>query len=161
MAMLSATEHIEAPLEQVFDLFTDLEHAAENLSGIDDVEILTDGPIGVGTRWRETRTMWGKQHAEEMEISQFALNDHYTVVAESGGARYLTTFRFRRAGEGTDVTIEFRVVPLSVAAKLMQPLSGVMTRTVRRSMEQDLRDLKAVAEAGNASGGGTSSHAVG
>lgn len=146
MPTLSVTEQINAPLDHVFDLFTDLEHAAEHISGIDRVEILTDGPIGVGTRWRETRTMWGKAATEEMEITEFSLNDRYTAVAESFGARYLSRFRFTRNGATTDVTMEFEVIPISLAAKLLTPLAGLMNRSVLNCIKQDLLDLKQVAE---------------
>jgi len=146
MPKVSVTEQIDAPLERVFDLFTDLEHAGENISGIDRVEILTDGPTGVGTRWRETRTMWGKEATEEMEITEFSAGDRYTAVAENFGARYLSTFRFTRNGTGTDVTMDFEVIPVSLVAKLFTPLAGLMSRSVVNCVKQDLADLKQIAE---------------
>lgn len=47
---------INAPIEKVFDVFTDLEKAPERVKGIAKLEIL-EGPlrIQVGTKWRETR----------------------------------------------------------------------------------------------------------
>ena len=59
------SEHVTAPREVVFEVAADFHNAAElNIQGIDSLEVLTDGPIGVGTRFRETRVMMGKSSTE-------------------------------------------------------------------------------------------------
>ena len=67
---IQVTRTIDAPPEIVWTLITDIANSPQVISGIDSVTILgsTEG-FGVGTRWRETRTMFGKEATEEMEVS--------------------------------------------------------------------------------------------
>ena len=48
---------VQARVERVWEVLTDVAHADQTLSG---VELITEGPYRVGTRWRETRRMFGK-----------------------------------------------------------------------------------------------------
>lgn len=89
MPAVEITTTIAAPLARVFALFTDLEHAAQNIAAIQSLELLTPGPMRKGTRFRETRVMFGKQATEEMEVVDFVPGRSYSVAAESCGARYL------------------------------------------------------------------------
>ena len=82
----------EAPLPAVFKVFSDLENAADRISGIKSIEMLTEGPMQVGTRWRETRTFMKRDATEEMEITAFEPDKHYSVGAESCGCVYETHF---------------------------------------------------------------------
>jgi carbon monoxide dehydrogenase subunit G len=146
MKPVTVTRHINAPVDRVEALFTDLEHAADHITGIKRVEMLTEGPFGVGTRWKETRVMFGKEATEEMEITEYVPGDHYVAEAESCGAHYRSVVRYEPSGEGTDVTMEFGAEPISFLAKLMTPLSGLMTKTLVKCIEQDLSDLAQIAE---------------
>ncbi len=139
---------IAAPVERVFAISSDVAGYADNMSGIDGVEILTDGDVGPGTRWRETRTLYGRSATEEMWISGFEPPHSFTVEADSHGARYVSTFRFLPDGDGTRVTLEFTARPTTLAARVMSLLLGrVMVSGVRKALEADLADLKRVAEA--------------
>jgi large subunit ribosomal protein L30 len=62
---------------------------------------------GKGTRWRETRNIYGKEAIEEMEITDFQPNKRYTVEANTHGTLYITVFKFTAVKGGTKVTIEF------------------------------------------------------
>lgn len=148
MAETKLKKHIEAPREKVFDVTTDLRKAAERIRGITRLEVLTDGPIGVGTRFRETRIMFKRECTEQMEITSFDRPQGYAVGCESHGCRYLTEFRYTPAGSGTDVEMTFRAEPLTFFAKAMTFLMGPMLRKkLRQEMEKDLDDLKAWLEA--------------
>ena len=106
MATLTVVRTIGAPPERTFEAFSNLETAAERIRGIEKLEILQRSEsgkngIGVGTRFRETRIMFGKEATEEMEITRFEPPSGYTVEARSHGAHYVSTFSFRADGEGT------------------------------------------------------------
>ena len=137
---------IAAPPERVFEAATDLAALPETMSGIDSVEILSEGPFGEGTRWRETRTLYGKQATEEMWVAGFDPPRSYVVEAESHGAQYRTEITFVPDGNGTRVTFVFGARPLSFFARLFSVFSGLMMKSVRKALEQDLEDLKRTAE---------------
>ena len=146
MEPITVTRHIAAPPERVEALLTDIEHAADRISGITRVEMLSEGPFRVGTRWRETRVMFGKAATEEMVVTEYVPADRYTVEAESCGSRYRSTFRWEPTAEGTRVSMELGATPVSLLAKLMMPLSGLMTKSVIKCIEQDLSDIARAAE---------------
>lgn len=141
------SKRINAPRERVFEVFTDLHNGAKNISGILKLDVLTAGPIGKGTRFRETRKMFGKEATETMEIVEFSPPSGYTVTANSCGCAYKSTFTFTSAGEATDAEMRFSAKPQSFMAKLMSPLGALMVGTMRKCIEQDLNELKQVAEA--------------
>lgn len=157
MADLSVSELIAAPTPRVYALATDLARAAEHIDGIDKIELLSEGPFGPGTKWRETRTMMGKSATEVLEITAAAAPESpadagsYTAECESCGAHYWSTFTFTPEGEGTRVTMSWRWKTVSLMARLMSPLSVLMMGSVKKMIAQDLADLKRVAEAADES----------
>lgn len=151
MSRVEVEVQVAAPVERVFSLSTDVDGYAENVRGIDRVERLTEGPIGVGTRWRETRTMFGKSATEEMWITVFEPPRLVTVEASSHGAQYLSTFRFLPVEGGTRVSLEFSARPLTLAARVLSKLFGrAMFSSVAKALAADLEDLKRAAEATSA-----------
>lgn len=147
MTRFSMTRRIEAPIETVFEMATDLPRAAQHIRGIERIELLTDLPIGVGTRWRETRRVMGHEDTQTMEITAFDPPRSYTIGCDSYGSHFGSTFRFAAQPGGTDVTLEVQCEARSLGAKLMSPLGNLMFGSVmRKCMEDDLDDLKRVAE---------------
>jgi len=147
MANFTITERVEAPIETVFDVATDLPHAAEHIRGIEKIELLSPGPIGVGTRWRETRRMMGREATEILEIKEINRPRGYTVGCESCGCYFQTKFNFASRPNGTDVTLDVSTDAITLMAKLMAPIGNLlMGKAMRRLMEDDLDDLKRVAE---------------
>jgi uncharacterized protein YndB with AHSA1/START domain len=144
---VSVSTRINAPLERVFDLFTDVEHATDHVSGIVDIEMLTVGPFALGTRWRESRRIVGRIDAAEMEVTAFERYRTYTISHHKGGIRIDTVFAFDGAGDGTDVTIEFGLGGAGLPPGFLTPLSWAIAGKVRRTLESDLADLKDQLEA--------------
>ena len=56
----SVDRHVDAPPEVVFAHASDFRRAPEFITAIAKMEILTSGPVGAGTRFRETRMMFGR-----------------------------------------------------------------------------------------------------
>ena len=148
MAGFSTTRRIDAPVDEVFAVFADFEHAAERIRGIESLELLTDGPVGAGSRFRETRVMYGKEATEEMEITAFESDRSYTVECTSHGAHYRSVYTFEPEHDGTNVTLVFEATPLSLFAKLMTPLAGIMVKATRKFSEEDIDDLQKHIEGG-------------
>lgn len=148
MATVTSSIEVKATPERTFAAFTDLRNAAGRVRGIKKLDVLTDGPIGKGTRFRETRVMFGREATEEMEITDFQPGKSYTVGGISCGAEFATTFRFTPASGGTRVEFELAFRPVSVFAKLMAPLSGMMMGPMKKVVEQDMDDMRKIAEAG-------------
>lgn len=62
---------IDAPVERVFDCWAALERSPEHQKPTIDRTRLTDGPVGVGTRYSATDQWPGRRVHFEMEITGF------------------------------------------------------------------------------------------
>jgi hypothetical protein len=139
---VSVSSWISAPLTRVFDMFTDVEHAAEHVSAIVNIEILTVGPFGLGTRWRESRQILGRVDAADMEVTSFERYRTYTISHHKAGIRIETIFAFESTGDGTHVTIEFGLDGAGLPPGFLTPLNWAIAGKVRHALENDLADLK-------------------
>src|SRR6266496_1848237 len=107
MATVKVSSQIGAPVDSVFQIFTDIDHGAEHVSGIKKIERLTPGGFSLGTRWRETRETLGRLDDAEMEVTAFELNRTYTITHHKAGVRMDAQFMFESVSGGTKVSIEF------------------------------------------------------
>lgn len=100
---LSLDRYVAAPPQVVWDVVTDLEGTTPALPGVVSVERLSDdGPGGYapGTRWRETRRMFGQDATEEMTVVEAEAPRRTVLHAEHGSVRYVTGFELAPAGNG-------------------------------------------------------------
>jgi uncharacterized protein YndB with AHSA1/START domain len=146
MATIKVSSVIAAPVERVFQLFTDIEHGPSHVSDIKRVEMLTPGGVRRGTRWRETRDIMGVQDSAEMEITSFERNRMYTITHHKAGVQLDTTFWFEPVDGGTNVAIEFELEPGGVPPGFLAPLGWAIEGKVKQVLSHDLADLKHAVE---------------
>ena len=146
MAKVTFSQRIERPRGEVFRVFTDLDQMPKRIAGIKGVEKLTAGPVGVGTRFSETREVFGRQATEEMEFTAYEADESYTVECDSHGTHYRSIFQFEPVGDTTDVNVLFEAKPVSLKAKLLAPLGWLMLGTTKKIFQRDVDDLKRAAE---------------
>lgn len=149
MAKTQVETRVNADLEKVFSAFADIPRAADHINGITRIEMVTDGDVGKGTRFRETRVMFKKEHTEEMEIVDFQPNKSYTVRCDSCGATYESEILFTPNGDSTTVRMNVNCTPVSFMAKLMSPISVIMMGPMKKMMQSDFDDMKAAVERQN------------
>lgn len=138
---------VSAPRESVFRVFSDFSKAAERIEGIESIEMLDEGPFQVGTRFRETRKMFGKETTEEMTVVELEGDRFYRVTADSCGTHFSTAFQFSDHPDGTEVKVSIETKPYSLFAKLMSPLGRLMAGSMKKMMCSDIDQLKAFCEA--------------
>jgi len=148
MTTVSVRRVAQAGPGRVWAVATDIDSWPETMSGIDRVEVLASPEFGVGTRWRETRTMLGKQATEEMWVSAVDEGRSYTVAAESHGTHYLSVFTVTPVGDGsTEIELTFTGEPAGRLAKVLAAVTGPLARrSVAKALARDVDDLVAVAE---------------
>ena len=139
----------DAPVERVFEVFANLQDAAAHISAITKLEMLTDGPVGAGTRFRETRKMFGKECTEEMEITAFEPGRSYVVGCDSCGSRMLSTFTFTQVDGRTEVCMSMDTQALKMFSRIMMVVTGpLMRRSMLKCMRADFEDMRRVIEQG-------------
>ncbi len=139
MPSFTIERHIDAPGAETFAVFSDLQSAPDRIKEIVSLEVLTDGPVGAGTRFRETRIMMKKEATEEMEISDWRPGEGYVVTCDSCGCHYETKFSFSPSEKGTLVRMQMDTTPVTLSAKILGPAMNLFFGgMMRRCMEKDL-----------------------
>ncbi len=135
---------INEPKEKVWQVITDIENAANIISGIDKIEILNKPKDTlVGLKWKETRTMFGKSATETMWITEAKENDYYKTRAESNGAIYQTVLKLSEKENATLLTMEFHSEAVTLKGKIMALIFGLLLKSsMKKIIKQDLIDLK-------------------
>jgi hypothetical protein len=142
MTTVTVATTVAAPVERVFEVFTDLEHGAERVSNIQEIEVLTTGGFELGTRWLETREVLSQFDTAEMEVTAFERYRTYTITHHKAGTRIDTVFTFEPCEGGTKVRIEFVLESHGLPPGLLAPLGWAIAGSVRDVLTRDLEDLK-------------------
>ena len=134
---------INAPRSDVFNAFSDLNGIESVIDGIQSIEVL-EGPaqMAVGTKWKETRVMFGKEATEVMWVTELDKDERYVVEAESHGTHYRSEYTFTDSKEGTDVTMTFEGKPLSLFSKIMSVMFIFFVGATKKALKQDMENLK-------------------
>ncbi|MFD6246039.1 SRPBCC family protein [Streptomyces roseolus] len=134
---------------RVWESITDLPDLPRVLSGVQRVEVLTEGGFGVGTRWRETRKMLGKEATEEMTVTECEPPDRYVTVADSHGMHYVSELSLRAEGpDGSVLRMAFSARPADGRRRnlLARLLARFGAKAVSKALAKDLDDIARAVE---------------
>ncbi|HVH99764.1 MAG TPA: SRPBCC family protein [Enhygromyxa sp.] len=143
MASIVVTRLISAPVEAVFDAVAHIDRFSQVVPDIVRVEYVSEQKRGVGTRFRETRRMNGKEATVELAVTEYVENDRVRLVADSHGTVWDTLFTVAPSGGGTVLTMTMDAKAHKLLPKLLNPLIKGM---VRKGVEQDMDAVKAFCE---------------
>ncbi|MDR8390088.1 SRPBCC family protein [Aliifodinibius sp. S!AR15-10] len=143
MSQVTVIKEINAPVELVFQTISDIRNFSKAVPDIVDVEFLTDQKTGVGTRFRETRVMYGKEATEELEVTELVENDRIRIMADSHGVVWDSLFSVKENGDATELTLVMDMRPHKLMAKIM---TFVMKRSMRKALEKDMDAVKEYCE---------------
>ena len=143
MATVTVTRVVDAPADVVFRTVADIGHFSQAVPHIVNVEFLSEVRSGVGTRFRETRVMNGREASTELEVTEYVENDRVRIVSEAGGAVWDTVFTVSPAAEGTELSMVMDARPRTLSARLAVPL---MLRMVKGAVARDMDAVKAFCE---------------
>jgi len=141
---------IKGSRERIWQVIADIENSVNVIGGIEKIEILEKPEEGIlGLKWRETRTMFGKEATEVMWITEAEENGYYATRAESHGSVYITQLQITGENDSSVLSMEFRARAQSVGAKILSFIfSGILKKSMEKALRQDLEDIKAAVEAG-------------
>jgi hypothetical protein len=138
---------VNASPSAIWSAITDIENAAEILSGIEEIEVVEKPASGlVGLRWRETRMLFGKPATAEKWITDAAVNEYYKTRAESDGFVFLSTLRISESAGVVTLTSTHDSRPQSFVAKLKGLPMGLFKGVAKKALLQDLNDIKSAVE---------------
>lgn len=137
---------VDAPPDPVFATAADIASWPQFIAGIATVELLTPGTVATGTRFRETRVMFGRQATEEMTVAEIAPPQRLVLTAYNHGTAYRVEHSFVPEAGGTRMTLKFEGKPISLLAWLLMPLGLLFMGNVKRQLQADVADLAREAE---------------
>jgi hypothetical protein len=139
MAGFELNEWVGQSPESVFDFMTNSDNAPRMNTGVKEMVKLTDGPLGVGTRLRETRIMNGKEAQADLEVIAFERPRLYGVVNEQEGFRTTYTYVLTAENGGTRIKLTAQVQ----AGGLKKLMEGLVAGILKKEDGDHLVQLKA------------------
>lgn len=143
MAGFKMSEWISRPPQAVFDFITTADNAPKVVQSVKSMVKLTEGPVRVGTRYRETRLMRGKEEHAELEVTAYEPNQRYAVKNLTQGIETVYQYTFHPESNGTRVDLVGEVKAGGVK-KLIIPL---VVSELKKEDGDHLQRLKRVLEA--------------
>ncbi len=139
---ISESVTINKPVSEVYPAFLDIEAIGNRIPGIVKTEVISDTQTGVGTVWKETRVMMGKEVTEQMEVTGAQENTLIEITSNSAGTLYTTEYIFQERDGATEVTMKFSGVAQTFMAKIFTPLAALMAGSMKKMLKSDLESMK-------------------
>ncbi|MEX0762125.1 MAG: SRPBCC family protein [Dehalococcoidia bacterium] len=124
--------------DEVFAYLANVERAPEWVPDILEVEKLTDGPVGVGTRFHQKVRQGAVTADVTVEITEFEPGRLLAQKGEGGPASFTGRFTLQPDGDRTEITHEY-TMQLSGMARMLAP---VISQWVRKNTETSFTNLK-------------------
>jgi carbon monoxide dehydrogenase subunit G len=122
------TEHIARTPEDVFAVLADPTRATAFLENIVGSEKLTDGPIGVGTTFRETRVVGGKQASADLVISVYEPHTRVGIATEAEGIAVEYVYLLAPENGGTRLTWTCELEARGLRRMMLPMVAGIMKK---------------------------------
>ena len=143
MTTYTSSRKISAPVNLVFDTVSQITNFSKAIPQIVNVEILSDQKSGVGTRFKETRLMNGREATTELEVTEFVANERIRLVSDAGSTIWDTVFTVQPDGD----QVELAMVMNASAYKLRSRIMNVFIKGfVQRALEDDMDAVKQYCE---------------
>jgi len=142
MISFTNTIHIDRSAAEVFAYLSDLEHTPEWNWAITKTSKITPGPIAVGTRYQQNRSV--PRHATEfLEIAGLDPNRLIEIEGTLAELAARLSYRLEATDKGTEVINRVELEPAG-ALRLIAPVLG---SRIKGSVADNLSELKARLEA--------------
>jgi uncharacterized protein YndB with AHSA1/START domain len=133
--------HLNSPVEKVFAYLADAKNLRAWQADLIENEQLTEGPLQVGTRFREIRQTGPRQSEIQAEITVFEPNKRFSTKTILG-PQALVSYAVTAEQAGTKITYQFSL-QTSGLMRLMEPL---IAGSLKKNTEADFQKLKHLLE---------------
>jgi uncharacterized protein YndB with AHSA1/START domain len=140
MSGFKMSEWIACPPTRVFAVITDSSNAPKLVPSVKSSVKLTEGPPKVGTRYRETRLMRGKEHHAELEVSEYAEPERYAMRNVTDGIETVYRYRLHPERDGTRIDLVCEISAGGIK-KLMLPLVASILKKEDGAHLQRLKEV--------------------
>ncbi len=140
----TVTRELAASPHEVFNAMTNLDDAGDWMPGFVRIQRLgAPGELSVGSRWRETRRMLGKEATEEFEVLEMSPPSRLRLRVDgsrgtSGSGEFIFSYTLVPTVLGTLVTLDGDIRGL---AGMMVVMGRVFSGICKRACARDLAAL--------------------
>ena len=136
MSPVIISRTIDAPIDRVFRVISEPEQFQQAVPHITNVEFLTASRSGVGTRFKETRLMHGRESSVELEVLEYAHNDRIRLVSDAGGTVWDSLFTVSEENGKVTLHLQMDIRPHTLMARLTTPIfKGMVAKGVEADMD--------------------------
>jgi len=142
MAGFNQTERISRSPRDVFNFITASDNAPKVLPSVQSMVKLTEGPVRVGTRYRETRRMNGKEQYAELEVVACEPDQAYAMRNVTDGIETIYRYTLHPEAGGTRVDLAcevkaggFKKLLLPMVVSMLKKEDGDHLRRLKKAME--------------------------
>lgn len=142
MAGFEMSEWISRSPKEVFDFITSSDNASKVVPSVKSMVKLTEGPVRLGTRYRETRLMSGKEQYAELEVVDYEPNQKYAMKNVTAGIETVYRYTFHPEADGTRVNLVCEVkagglkkLMLPMVASILKKEDGDHLQKVKEALE--------------------------
>ena len=141
MIQREVTIHINRPVEQVFTFLADTKNLRSWQSGLVENEQLTEGSIGVGSRFREVRRTGPRNSEIQAEITVFEPNKRFATKTLTK-PQVTVSYTFDEENGGTRITYKF----IMITSGFMRLLEPLIAGSMKKDSDSDFEKLKHLLE---------------
>lgn len=128
MAGFEMQEWIDVTPETVFQTLHKPELAPAIVESVIRNEQITEGAVGVGTRFRETRIVNGQEGSSELEVIVFEPNTRYAVSNETEGITSAYHYHLTPEKGGTRIKLVAEVSAGGLKKMVVPVVVGVLKK---------------------------------
>ena len=137
---ISVSETIDAPLSDVFEFVSNPVLMSKAFpESVKKMEVLSDHEQGVGSRFRETRLLRGREDVVEIETVEYVENEKVLSVADTGGSLWYTGFAVAAGESGTVLTVSMEAQAKSVFVRIA---NFCMKPWLKKGGAQEMQGIK-------------------
>lgn len=135
------TLYLNRPIEQVFAFLADSRNLRTWQSNLIESRQLTEGPMRVGTRFREVRRTGPRQSEIQAEITDFEQNKRFATKTYTK-PDVTVSYSFEPENGGTRLHYTF----IMLTGGIMRLLEPLIAGSIKKDTEQDFQKLKSILE---------------
>jgi hypothetical protein len=130
-------------VEKVFEFVTDIRNNAKWQTDILELEMTSEGPLGIGSTYRCANRFMGMQIETEGVVTDYVIDSIYSIKITSGSVRGANSFLFEEVQGGTKLTAKGNLdMGYFKLAKM------IAKRKVHQQLKKDMLKLKHLLENG-------------
>lgn len=135
MSSITVIKQINAPKELVFKTVSDIRNFSKAVPEIVNVDFLTTREYGVGTKFKETRNINGREVSTDLEVTEFEENEYIRIVSDTMGTLWDSTFTVKEKEGGTELILTMDANAYKLLPKLINPfMKGMMQKALEKDM---------------------------